>query len=63
MNAATEIRTIGVDNGIGDAFFADVAYADGSAGRIVVYGEHMQGAARLLRMFAEIENFTIANIR
>jgi hypothetical protein len=61
MTSATTLRAIGGDNGIGDAFYADIKHADGNTERVVVYGGNIQGATRLLRLFADIENFTIIN--
>jgi hypothetical protein len=62
MTPATTIRAIGCDNGIGDAFYADIKHADGNIECVVVYGGNMQLSSRLLNLFAEIEGFTIINI-
>ena len=62
MTSATTLRTIGVDNGIGDAFYADIKHADGNTERVVVFGGNLQMTSRLLNLFADIEGFTIINI-
>ena len=62
MTSATTLRTIGVDNGIDDAFYADIKHADGNTERVVVYGGNLQMTSRLLNLFADIEGFTIINI-
>ena len=57
-----QTKIIGIDNGIGDAFYADIVYPDGMVCKVIIYGENMQGASRLIRLFAEIENFNIVNM-
>lgn len=64
MNAATQrpVLTLGRDKGIGDIFFADARYTDGSEGRIVIYSSSLQGANSLLNLFSDIYHFEVISM-
>ena len=63
MTQTTRPTSIGTDNGIGNIFLVDVKYQDDTIERIPVYAQHMQSAGSLVRMYAELYNFTILNMQ
>jgi hypothetical protein len=58
----TELKTIGVDNGIGDIFRADIEYFDGRVDQIIVYGGNLQVTSQLLGVYSRIYKFTVTNL-
>ena len=57
-----ELKTIGVDNGTGGIFRADIQYFDGRLDRIVVYGGNLQVTSQLLGVYSRIYKFTVTNL-